>query len=56
MTEQHEVPEVESTEEEQVDQFNSESGEEEDLLQASINVASLDKWSLFSVVSSSRFG
>ena len=49
MTEQREVPEVESTEEEQAYQFDSASLEEDDLLQASTNIATVDG-------PSSRFG
>ena len=48
MTEQHEMSKVESTEEKQVDQFDSASEVEDDLLQTSINnVASLDEVSLY---------
>ena len=47
MTEQNEVPKVESTEEEQADQYDSASEEENHLLQTSTNVASLDEECLF---------
>ena len=54
-TSQHEIPEVESTEEEQEDQFDSASEEEDNLLSTSVsNVTSLDKESLFLVGCSSR--
>ena len=57
MTEQHEVPEIESTEEEQVDQFDTASEREDDLLETlTNNVASLGEGSLFFVGCSSRFG
>ena len=48
MTEQHEVPKVESTEEEQADQFDSASERQDDLLETvTNNVANLDQGSLF---------
>ena len=50
MTEQHEVPQVQGAGEEQVDQFDSASEEEDDLLQTSTNVTSLDEGSLFLLV------
>ena len=57
VTDQHKVPEVESTEEKQADQFDSASEEEDDLLPTStINVARLVEGSLFLVSRSSRFG
>ena len=57
VNDQHEVPEVVSTEKEQADQFESPSEEEEDLLPTSTsNVPNLNDRSLFSVGRSSRFG
>ena len=47
MTEQHAKPEVEITEEDQADQFVFASEENDDLLKASTNVASLHEGSLF---------
>ena len=50
------MPEVEITEEEQADQFDSVSGGEDDLLETLTNdVANLDEGSFF-VTRSSRFG
>ena len=50
VNDQHEVPEVVSTEKEQADQFESPSEEEEDLLPTSTsNVPNLNDGSLFSV-------
>ena len=57
MTEQHEVPELENTEEEQADQFDSASKEEDDLFETwTNNVANLDEGSFFYVTRLSRFG
>ena len=47
MTKQHEVPQVQGAGEEQVDQFDSASEEDDDLLQTSTNVTSLGEGSLF---------
>ena len=57
MNEQQELSEVDSTEEDQADQFDCASQGEVELLQTSTNnVASLDEGSIFFVDRSSRFG
>ena len=57
MTDQDEVPEVKSTEEEEAGQFDSASEQDYDLLPTSAStVTSLDEGSLFLVSRSTRFG
>ena len=57
MTDQNELPEEESRDEEQEDQLDSASEEEDDLLSTSVsNITSLDEGSFFLVGCSSRLG
>ena len=56
VSEQHKVPEMDSTKEEQADQFGSANEEDEDLVPTlTSNVVSLDEGFLFLVSRSSRF-